>query len=238
MIEETRANHNEISIERRIENQKDKNIEPDYIVCIDEITEESKKVANDFRIPIVLLNTNLMAKNSSEKLNGLLKQFYEKKDPSNIPEILNLYQTNYYSYFSFKPELVEQYFNPTKMNEEMKKMLQVIDREYKIGDKEKAIQCYNIFSNSLEKEMNLLLSNMIDSEEATKGKFKIRELNYVLKQRCKKVKKENHNSTKCKDKIKEDSSQNLEETRQDRRGGRKQIKQDKEGNSSNGREED
>lgn len=225
MLDETRVNHNEVCIERRLENQKDNNIVPDYIVCIDDITDEAKKIATDFGIPIILLNTNQIAKNESEKLEGLFKEFYEKKDPSKISEILTLYQTNYYSYIDYKTELAEKYFNPIKMNEEMKKMLQWIDREYKIGDKEKAIQCYNTLSNSLGKEIDLLLKNVTDPEETTKGQFKIRELNYELKQRCKKVNQENNN----KNKKEEDSKQNGKEREL------KIIREIKEVNSDDGR---
>lgn len=100
-----------------------------------------------------------------------------------------------------------------------------IDREYKIGDKEKAIQCYNTLSNSLGKEIDLLLKNVTDPEETTKGQFKIRELNYELKQRCKKVNQENNN----KNKKEEDSKQNGKEREL------KIIREIKEVNSDDGR---
>ena len=44
MLKETRWDHNEVCIERRIENEKETNIEPDYLVCFDEINMESKKL--------------------------------------------------------------------------------------------------------------------------------------------------------------------------------------------------
>lgn len=191
MLKYTRWNHNEICLERRLENQKETNIEPDYIVCFDEINKESKKVAKDFGIPIVFIDTEQVAKNESEKLEGLFKEFYETKNASKISEILNRYQTNLNSFSDFRTELVEEYFNPSKMNEKIERLIQWIDREYKIGNTENAIKCYQALSEAFQNEINLNLESGIDPEYNTKGEFKIREFNCLARQKYEKVQ---HNS--------------------------------------------
>ena len=187
MLKYTRWSHNELCLERRLENKKETNIEPDYIVCFDEINEESKKVAKDFGIPIVFIDTKQVAKNESEKLDGLFKEFYGTKNASKISEILNLYQTNLNSFSNFRTELVEEYFNPSKMNEKIEKLIQWIDREYRIGNKENAIKCYQALSEAFQNEINLNLESGLDPEDNTKGKFKIREFNYLARQKYEKV---------------------------------------------------
>jgi len=195
MIKNTRWNHNEVCVERRLENQKDSNIEPDYIVCFDEISEESKKVAKDFGIPIVLLDSKEIAKNESERLDGLLKEFYKRKDASIIGEILTSYQTNTNSFYSYKHELIEEYFSSSDMNENIEKMMQCIEKEYKIGNRDNAIRCYAALYKAFQDEINLNLENGIDPEENTNGKFRIREFNFLAKQNFEKVKKQLYDTT-------------------------------------------
>lgn len=195
MIKNTRWHHNEVCVERRLENQKDVNIEPDYIVCFDEISEESKKVAKDFGIPIVLLDTNEIAKNESEKLEELFKEFYKTKDVSKISEILSLYQSNINGFSSYKDELVEKYFSYSKMNENIEKMMQCIEKEYKLGNRDNAIRCYEVLHKAFQEEIRLNLERGIDPEENTKGQFKIREFNYLARQKFEKVKHQLSDST-------------------------------------------
>ena len=185
MIRNTRGNHNEVSVERRLENQKNINIEPDYIVCIDEIDGESKKVAKDFGIPIVVIDTKEIAKNESQKIDELFKSFYETKDTSKISEIVSLYSTNLNSFSNFRTELKEKYFNPLKMNENIRKLIQWIDREYRLGNTENAKKCYLSLHKAFQHEIDLNMQNGLDPEENTAGKLEIREFNYELKQKCK-----------------------------------------------------
>lgn len=201
LVKDTRWGHNEVCVERRLENKKDANIEPDYIVCVDKINEESKKVAKDFGIPIVLIDTLEIAKSESKKIDKLFEDFYKSKDSSKISEVISLYHSNLNSFSGFKSELVERYFDPTKMNDNLKKMVQFIDKEYKIGDKEMALNCYETLHNSLQHEIDLYFECGLDVEEATKGQLKIKELNYEIKRKCEKYTKD---SKKLKKQLKSD----------------------------------
>lgn len=189
MVKDTRWRHNEVCVERRLENKKDTNIEPDYIVCVDEINEESKKVAKDFGIPIVLIDTLEIAKSESKKIDKLFEDFYASKDSSKISEIISLYYSNLNSFSGFKSELVEEYFNPSKMNNNIKKMIEFIDKEYKIGDRENALNCYELLHKAFQHEIDLYFECELDVEEISKGQLKIREFNYEIKEKCKKYKK-------------------------------------------------
>ena len=188
LLNNTRWYHNEVCLERRLENQKDLNIEPDYIVCVDEINEESKKVAKDFEIPIVLINTKEIAQRESVKLNGLVNEFCRNKDASLIPEILNLYQTNMNSFSNFRSELVEQFFNPNNMNENVDKMIKIIDSEYYNGNKSNAAICYKAMKDFFKKEIEINIASGIDPEDNSKYRFKIREYAYLMREKANKTK--------------------------------------------------
>lgn len=190
MIKQTRWLHNEVCVERRLENQKNANIEPDYIVCVDEINEESKKVAKDFGIPIVFLETKKIAKQESEKINKLFEDFNKTKNPEIISEIINLYGGNLNTYTNYRSEYVEKYFNPSKMTERIKKMMSDIDVQYKMGDKENAINCYQALYESLQKEINYYIKLDLEPEEGIKKEFKIRELKELSKSIYERIKNE------------------------------------------------
>ena len=188
MIRKTRWLHNEVCIERRLQNQKNSNIEPDYIVCIDEISEESKKVAKDFGIPIVLIDSKEIAKNESTKIENLFKEFSETKSPKCIEGIINSFFSNLNSYRNFRTELLEEYFNPATMRERIEKLIKELDKQYQLGNKGVAAQCYQSLSNSLQNEIEMYIENGIEPEIIS-GNFGIRELNCIVKQRLKKIDK-------------------------------------------------
>lgn len=189
MIRDTRWAHNEICVERRLENQKDTNIQPDYIVCFDEINEESKKVAKDFGVSIVLIDTKQVAMNESKKIDELFAKFYKTKNPSTIADIINLYQTNLNSFCLNNPKTIEKYFNPSKMNEQIEQMIRVIDKEYNLGNRDNAIACYQLFYEALQKEIKLNLDVGLEPGQGIKNPFRIRKFNYQAKQRYEKIMK-------------------------------------------------
>ena len=45
------------------------------------------------------------------------------------------------------------------MNEKIEKLIQWIDREYRIGNKENAIKCYQALSEAFQNEINLNLES-------------------------------------------------------------------------------
>ena len=188
MIKETRWLHNEVCVERRLENQKDTNIEPDYIVCVDEINEESKKVAKDFGIPIILLNTKEIAKLEKQKLDKLFEDYNKTNNPEDIEKILNLYHSNLNSYANYKSDLLNKYFNPEEMDKKIRKMMQDIEKQYELGDKENAARCSRVLYESIQRELDYYLKSRIEPEKEVKGKFKLRELKQLAKAMCEKVK--------------------------------------------------
>ena len=197
MINKTRWFHNEVCIERRLEDKKEENIEPDYIVCIDEINEESKKIAKDFGIPIVLLDTSEIAKNESEKIDYLFKEFYKTKSPEIIGEIVNRYYSNLNSFKNYRTELVSEYFDYSNMRKRIDEMIKEIEKQYNFGEKENAVRCYESLSKAIQSEIDLYLENGIEIEKISEN-FNARELNQELKQRLKKLDKNylKHNDKK------------------------------------------
>ena len=208
MLKKTRWTHNEVCIERRLENDKETNIEPDYIVCFDEINEESKKVAKDFGVPIVFINTKEIAKAESEKLAAKYKEFYDTINPLLIEEIINLYQTNVNSFRQNNSELIEKYFNASQMNQNFEKLIRIVDKEYELGNKQKALKCYETLSKYLQEEIKLNVKLGIEPEKDFQKNFKLREYNFLMSKKMKEVKNQQsskvsaiNNNPKSNDKV-------------------------------------
>ena len=188
MINKTRWLHNEVCIERRLEDKKEENIEPDYIICIDEINEESKKIAKDFGIPIILLDTREIAKSESEKIDHLFNEFYKTKSPEIIEEIVNRYYSNLNSFKNFRTELVNEYFDYSKMRKRIDEMIKEIEKQYNLGEREKSVECFEALSKAIQTEIDLYVENGIEIETISEN-FNARKLNKELKQRLKKIDK-------------------------------------------------
>ena len=190
IIRKCRHGHNEVDLERRQRNNRERNIEPEFIVCFDEINEASKKVAKDFNIPIVLVDKREVAKQQSEKINSLISEFKQTKRPELLEPIINLYQCALAGFNVGKRDnaIREEFFNPEKMNQEVRNMISIIEGERKLGNTQNANACYWALYEAFEEEIEICKEEYVDPEEYSKNKFHIREFRYELKQAIKKNK--------------------------------------------------
>ena len=187
MIRECRYGHNEVDLERRLKDNKLNNIQPEYIVCFNEINNNSKKVAKDFNIPIVLIDKKEVAKEQNEKLNNLIKKFKEEKQPELLEEIINLYQCSRHSFLTAEDKaLAEEFFLPEEMNHTVENLINTIEQEQTIGNKEKANNCYLALYSALDKEVKLCKEEGVDVEYFGDSRFHLRKFRHDLKQIIKK----------------------------------------------------
>jgi len=184
IIKKCRHGHNEVDLERRQKNNKSSNIQPEYIVCFDEINESSKKAAKDFNIPIVLINKREVAKHQNEKLNKAIQTFKKTKQPEILEEIIDLYQCarNSFAFGDKDKALGKEFFSPESMNVAIQDIISTIDKELKLGNKEKANDCYLALYDALIKEIELCKEENIEPEEFSNLKFTLRKFAYEVKQ--------------------------------------------------------
>lgn len=183
IIRKCRHGHNEVDLERRQKNDKEKHIEPEFIVCFDEINETSKKVAKDFNIPIVLIDKMMIAKKQSEKIDSLITNFKESKNPKLLESIINLYQCALSSFMVGKKDksLIKEFFDPEKMNQEVRNIISIIESERKLGNKQNAEKCYLALFDALDEELKICKEEYLDPEMLSENKFHIREFRHEIK---------------------------------------------------------
>lgn len=183
-----RHGHNEVDFERRVEDNEEKNLEPEYVVCFDKINEYSKKVAKDFGIPIVLINKREIAKLQNQELKEKIKDFKETKDPNLLGDIINMYQCARVSFLVGREELAlaDEFFNANEMNVTLKDIMNLIEKERTIGDKNNANNCYLALFKALQNEMKLCKQDFKDIDTLSNYQTNLRKLLYELKQIIKK----------------------------------------------------
>ena len=184
IIKYCRHGHNEIDFERRKKDDKEKNIEPEYVICFDEINDTSKKVARDFNIPIVLINKQEIAKQQSEELKNMINDFKRSKNPKILEELVNLYQCSKSSFGIGEKdrEISDKMFNPENMNEELENILSILKKEMSIGNRENAETCYLTLYNALNYEMEICKDRYRDIDEFSDFRTYLREVRHELKE--------------------------------------------------------
>ena len=195
MPKHTKWSHNEICLERRIIDNKRNNIEPDYIVCIDEVDEDSLKVAKDFNIPIVLMETKEIAKKESKKIDELFDKFYKEKNSKYLSEIVNRYQTNLCSYKNYKSDILNEYFSQENMKKKINELISSIDKMYNVGNRKIALECYEELFNAIQLEIDMYLESGIEPDEVN-DKLKLREFQSILKNKIQKFNKKDTKKAK------------------------------------------
>lgn len=115
-----------------------------------------------------------------------------------------MYQSNINGLISYKDELIEKYFSCSKMNENIEKMMQCIEKEYRLGNKDNAIRCYDVLHKAFQNEIKLCIERGLEPEIEVKGQFKIREFNYLARQKFEKVKHQSTDSTTIEEQIGEE----------------------------------
>jgi len=186
----SRRNHNEVDFERRKKDNKESNIEPEYVICFDEINEPSKKVAKDFGIPIILLNRREIAQLQSQSIKDKIKRFKQEKNPELLSDIVTQYQC-FRSSFCVGDESVKlsnEFLSPEQMLQEMESVLKELDKEKRFGNKKNADNCYISLFEALDKELELCKEESVDIDSFSQDKIVLRKIRAEVKEIVKREK--------------------------------------------------
>lgn len=149
----TRVSYNEVGMEIRREDDKTKKILPSYVVCFDKISEQSKKVANDFNVPIVFLDSKEIAIDQNKKLQEMIQNYNETKQPELLKDIVNLYQGNLLGLTQKRPDLAKKYFNVRQMNQTLNQIITDIKSDLENGNRENALDRKTVLHSTLKEEV-------------------------------------------------------------------------------------
>lgn len=107
----TRHGHNEVVIRRRKGKYTEEKIEPSYIICFDEINEKSKVAAEKFRVPIMFIDREKVAKRHHDEIVQMVNEFKTTLNPQLISKIVCEQENNRSGLRVARPDLVEKYFS-------------------------------------------------------------------------------------------------------------------------------
>ena len=144
LIKTTRR-YNELDIERTTSSGNKRN--PSYIISFasskEEIEENQLKAAQQFNIPIVMINQDRIHQNELQKITNMINEFIETKNTKLIPHIIEDFMTNK-SGSKDMPKDIDPYI-PDKYKNTYEK---------KYFSDEKLKEILNIFINSAKEEAN------------------------------------------------------------------------------------
>ncbi|MEG1009721.1 MAG: hypothetical protein RSF67_07940, partial [Clostridia bacterium] len=108
--------------------------------------EQSIKAAQDFNIPIVKINREKLAKNSSLYIENMMKLFEEKKDINLITLIICEFENNRFGNNDKHMIIRDSYFSKEKMDEYLSRIENTI---LTIGDDELKNKAFNIYYDAV-----------------------------------------------------------------------------------------
>ena len=122
VMNETRHTHNEFNLERTNLTGEGElaNIQPDYVVVFEEMSEEKKqnayKASVEFNVPLVYINKNTLAETESAKIDGLISEYKNTGKVELLKDILILHENNRSGYRNpTDSSLVTQYFSSDRI---------------------------------------------------------------------------------------------------------------------------
>lgn len=187
----TRIMYNEVDIERRLADNRTNNIQPSYVICFDEITEESRKVAKDFGIPIIYLDNREIAERESIKLNEMFKEYDKTKDAKLLKRIIVQYQNNITSFSFRRKDLIQEFFNADDMNNKVRQIIENLVNECDGSNAENAIDALVVLQEALNDEIANYDYGNIDASLVSKNEFQIKEISFEIKSKLEEVRKVN-----------------------------------------------
>lgn len=149
MIDNIRTGHSEHLLERRLKDGSNEKRQPDYIIAIDKVTKEDLKAASEFDIPIVLLDSNEIAKSEFEEINTIKERLEQDISIEDLKELIVRYHNNYTGLFNINKRALRKYFNPKEMCKYASKL---VDKIESISDEQERIKVAKVYLSEIEKE--------------------------------------------------------------------------------------
>lgn len=147
----TRHGHNEIVIRRRKGEFTEEKVEPSYIICFDNVNEESKVAAEKFGVPIIFIDREKVAERHHNEIVNMVEQFKSTLDPHLISKIICEQENNKAGLRLVRPDLVEKYFGTEFRQKNIETLFSVIDNGLK-NNNVNAISSMNEFVKAIETE--------------------------------------------------------------------------------------
>lgn len=147
----TRHGHNEIVIRRSKGKYVEEKIDPSYIVCFDNINDESKVAAEKFGVPIIYIDREKVAERHHNEIVNMIGQFKTTLDPNLLSKIICNQENNKAGLRLTRPDLVEKYFGTEFRQKNIDMLYSVIDNGLKNNDTN-AITAMNEFIKVIELE--------------------------------------------------------------------------------------
>jgi len=148
----TRHGHNEIVINRRIGEYTEQKLQPSYIICFDNVNEESKIAAEKFGVPIIFIDREKVADKQHNEITSMLEKFKATLEPVLISEIICKQENNKAGYRIVRPDLVDKYFNKEFRQNNINIIYSIIESGLK-NNHPNAINCMNTFIKAIEEEV-------------------------------------------------------------------------------------
>ena len=123
VMNETRHTHNEFNLERTNLTGEGElaNIQPDYVVVFEEMSEEQKqnayKASIDFAVPLVYINKNTLAATESAKIDNLIVEYKKSGNVELLKKILISHENNRSGYRNETDAILNtQYFSSERIS--------------------------------------------------------------------------------------------------------------------------
>ena len=109
LVNNTRAHHNEVVINRNLPGGQKRY--PSYILCFDIINNESKKASEQFGIPIVFVDVKKHLEIKMQEMETLKQSFVSTQSIDTIKKIINMQETMRCGLLANNEELAQKTFN-------------------------------------------------------------------------------------------------------------------------------
>ncbi len=147
----TRHGHNEIVTRRRKGKFTEEKLQPSYIVCFDQINDESRVASEKFGIPIIFIDRERVALRQHTKILNMIEEFKTTLNPNLIASIVCEQENNRAGLRLGRPDLVEQYFSTDFRQQNINTLYDYIKLGLEKGEPN-AIEAMKAFVSSIESE--------------------------------------------------------------------------------------
>lgn len=151
LCDNTRHGYDELVIRRKTGKFAEAKLQPSYIVCFDQINDESRIASEKFGIPIVFIDREKVAKRQHAKIVNMVEEFKSTLDPNLISSIVCEQENNRSGLKIARPDLVEQYFSTDFRQKNINTLYDCINLGLKEGNPN-AIEAMQVFVSSIESE--------------------------------------------------------------------------------------
>ena len=176
----TRHGHNEIVIRRRKGEYTEEKVEPSYIICFDNINEESKVASEKFGVPIIFIDREKVAERHYHEIMNLKEQFKTTLDPHLISKIICEQENNKAGLRLVRPDLVEKYFSTEIRQQNIEELYSAISNGLTTNNPN-AINAMNEFVKVMETEASKFVITKETPHRKNSLDIKYEEFLQVLK---------------------------------------------------------